>query len=106
MRLALSTLALIIGFGGAACAQSAYPIAGLTPSQRPAGAPVIKQFKKDRKWSENYYHGIAKPYPPHLDEASQGAWYTPFTRPGMIGPYDIRRWHQSQIKSQAKGKKA
>lgn len=87
-------------------------MAGLTPWQRPAGAPVIKEFVKDKQWVETFYHGVQKPYPPHLGEASQGAWFTPFNHPGMLGTYDIRKWHQSAVqpapqpKDKAKGKKA
>lgn len=91
-----------------AYAQSTYPMAGLTPDRRPEGAPTVKEFRKDQKWSENFYRGISRPFPPHIDEASQGGWYTPFNHPGMIGPYDIRRWHQSssQPKAQTKGRRA
>lgn len=38
--------------------------------------------------------GGEPPYPASLRFLEdQGAWHTPFTHPGMTGPYDIRRWH-------------
>jgi len=74
---------------------SAYPIAGVNPDQRPEGAPVIKEFAKDGDWYANALKGITLPYPASLHFLeNQGAWYTPFTHPGMTGPYDIRGWHK------------
>ena len=72
-----------------------YPIAGLNPHQRPAQAPVITQTpEKDNDWYKNALHGIEAPYPANLQFLEdQGGWYTPFTRSGMTGPYDIRNWH-------------
>jgi len=73
----------------------AYPIAGLTPDQRPAGAPVIKEMKKTPEWYANALRGVSEPYPYSLKFLeNQGAWYTPFIYPGMTTPYDIRGWHQ------------
>jgi hypothetical protein len=82
----------------AACWSSAgiaadFPIAGLTPNQRPAGAPVITVFKPGPDWEKRMFHGISQPFPPSLRWVrDQGAWYTPFNRPGMSAPYDIRGW--------------
>ncbi len=74
---------------------SAYPIAGVKPDQRPEGAPVIKEFKKDAEWYARALHGVVPPYPASLHFLeNQGAWYTPFNHPGMTGPYDIRGWHK------------
>ena len=74
---------------------SAYPIAGLTPDQRPAGAPVIKTFTKTAKWYANALHGIQPPYPASFRFLEdQGAWYTPFNHRGMTKPYDIRHWYK------------
>ncbi len=71
-------------------------IAGVEPSQRPAGAPVITSFNKDAAWYRHALSGVTAPYPPSLRFLeSQGAWYTPFNRPGLTGPYDIRNWHGS-----------
>lgn len=69
-------------------------IAGLAPSGRPAGAPVIADLVKDGAWYAKALTGIAPPYPASLRFLEdQGAWHTPFTHPGMTGPYDIRHWH-------------
>lgn len=72
-------------------------IAGTEPSLRPVGAPVLVSFTKDVAWYRNALSGIeAPPYPFSLRFLEdQGAWYTPFNRPGLTGPYDIRNWHGS-----------
>lgn len=80
---------------GSAVAQT-YPIAGLTPNQRPDGAPTIKTFTPDAAQLERYHHGVTKPYPTTLGAKDQGAWFTPFNRPGMLAPYDLRGWHAAQ----------
>lgn len=67
------------------------PVAGITPDRRPAGAPVVLAASAP---APRGLRGIAEPLPAGLGfMASQGAWYTPFTRPGMTGPYDLRGWH-------------
>lgn len=72
-----------------------YPIAGIEPSQRPVGAPVIEWVRHDKSWYEHALTGVKKPYPRSLYFLdNQGDWYTPFIRPGMRGPYDIRGWHK------------
>lgn len=72
-----------------------YPIAGIEPSQRPVGAPVIEWVRHDKSWYEHALTGVQKPYPRSLYFLdNQGDWYTPFIRPGMRGPYDIRGWHK------------
>lgn len=69
-------------------------VAGVHPDRRPEGAPVISEFTKDAAWYENALWGVDRPYPASLKFLEdQGAWYTPFNRPGMNGPYDIRHWH-------------
>ncbi len=71
-------------------------IAGVHPDQRPAGAPVITEMKKDGAWYGRALTGVEKPYPSSLRFLEdQGAWFTPFTHPGMTGPYDIRGWHKA-----------
>ena len=80
------------------CAANAEPttlaIAGLAPWERPAGAPVIGEMAKDGEWYVRALHGVQPPYPASLRFLEdEGAWYTPFIRPGMTGPYDIRHWH-------------
>lgn len=79
----------------AAAAQAAYPIAGLTPDQRPLNAPVISQIMRDESWFQHALTGITQPYPESLRFLKdQGNWYTPFNQRGMTGRYDIRGWHE------------
>jgi len=96
-HLGLSTgvgvLFLLVGPAGSA----GYPVAGLEPSQRPAGAPGVEQVEKGGAWYQRALTGIAQPYPHSLRFLEdQGNWYTPFNRPGMLGPYDIRGWHDGK----------
>lgn len=86
------TLLLAVGMTSAVTAD--YPIAGTQPSQRPATAPQITTVDHSGQWYSNALRGISKPYPLSLRFLeNQGNWYTPFTRPGMPGRYDIRGWH-------------
>ncbi|MBL3591444.1 MAG: hypothetical protein JMN24_16895 [gamma proteobacterium endosymbiont of Lamellibrachia anaximandri] len=72
-----------------------YPIAGIEPFQRPSGAPVLEWVQHDKAWYEHALTGVQRPYPRSLYFLdNQGDWYTPFNRPGMRGPYDIRGWHR------------
>ncbi len=76
---------------------SHYPIAGVTPWQRPEGAPTILWLQHDKAWYQEALTGIRPFYPYSLYFLdNQGNWYTPFTRPGMLPPYDIRGWHKHQ----------
>ncbi len=69
-------------------------IAGVNPSERPEGAPVITTYVKDGAWYAQALTGVSQPYPWTLRFLeNQGAWFTPFIHPGMTGPYDIRGWH-------------
>ena len=69
----------------------AYPISGVSPDQRPEGAPVIDEVSHPEGWREEALSGVSEPYPASLGFlADQGHWYTPFNRPNMPGPYDIR----------------
>ncbi len=71
-----------------------YPIAGTAPSQRPVGAPTIEWIQHERAWFKNALTGVTQPYPRSLYFLdNQGNWYTPFTHPGMVDRYDLRRWH-------------
>ena len=75
-------------------------VAGARPAERPATAPTISQFSKTPQWYGRALTGLRPPYPASfrfLDD--QGAWYTPFTRPGMVGPYDLRGFHQPFVQS-------
>ena len=72
-------------------------ISGVDPATRPKGAPVITEFSKDGDWYARALTGVAAPYPTSLKFLEdQGAWFTPFTHPGMPGPYDIRGWHDRE----------
>ena len=78
-------------------ASSAYPIAGVNPQQRPANAPVQSPIQKNDDWYQKGLYGVEQPYPQSLTFLEeQGRWYTPFTRKGMTGPYDIRGWHRKE----------
>lgn len=98
MRRMAIALAMLItapcGQGFATSADSGFPIAGTQPSERPAGAPVIRDVQKPEGWYTRALTGISQPYPASLRFLEdQGNWYTPFNHPGMPGPYDIRGWH-------------
>jgi hypothetical protein len=68
------------------------PIAGLSPWQRPTGAPRITTAPPPDP--TRALHGISTPIPASLKFLDdQGSWYTPFTEPGMPPPYDLRGWH-------------
>lgn len=76
------------------------PVAGLAPYERPAGAPVITQPPAPEETKTRMLQGIPQPLPAGLGfAASQGAWYTPFDRPGMTGLYDLRGWHAAPAKA-------
>lgn len=90
----LATLFGILGCATAVLAE--YPVAGTAPNQRPAGAPVIQKSEKSTDWYGHALTGVSKPYPDSLSFLeNQGNWYTPFSHPGMLEPYDIRGWHAS-----------
>lgn len=79
----------------AAAASPAF-VAGLAPYQRPANTPTVKQFAAGAEWRKHALTGVSEPIPASLGFLDdQGAWYTPFTHPGMPGPYDLRQWHQA-----------
>lgn len=69
-------------------------IGGLTPNQRPANAPTIREFTVGDQQTKQALTGISQPVPASLDFINdQEAWFTPFNRPGMLGYYDLREWH-------------
>lgn len=71
------------------------PVAGLAPGMRPADAPRLTAYAKDGAWYRQALTGLSRPYPPSLRFLEdQGPWHTPFTVPGMTGPYDLRNWHR------------
>jgi hypothetical protein len=98
--LALSAILLVPTYTYAAeGAQASVPkaafVAGLSPWQRPAAAPVLTTTPHEAIKTSGL-HGIAQPIPPSLSFLDhQGAWYTPFNRAGMTGPYDLRGWHHT-----------
>lgn len=95
-KIALRVAVLICGIAASASSVAAggdYPIAGLNPSERPTGAPVIRQLLRPQVWFVHALSGITPPYPPSLKFLEdQGEWHTPFIHPGMPGRYDIRSW--------------
>ena len=69
-------------------------VAGTTPDRRPEGAPVVSSNGLSDKERQVALKGVSQPYPPRLKWLdNQGNWYTPFSHPGMPGPYDIRHLH-------------
>lgn len=99
MRAKTVTIAVLVGvavagWGPIVSAEGEYPIAGTQPSQRPRGAPVITTVDRTPEWYRHALTGVSRPYPNSLSFLeNQGNWYTPFTRPGMPGRYDIRGWY-------------
>ena len=90
----------LIGAAGVALAMSSAVlgaqtvVGGITPSIRPVDAPRIEHIARDESWFRQALTGVSTPFPPSLRFLDyQGEWHTPFNRPGMTGPYDIRRWH-------------
>lgn len=72
-------------------------IAGLDPAMRPANAPTISTVQHSADWRAHALSGITAPVPEGLDFLNdQGNWFTPFSRPGMVGLYDLRGWHNQQ----------
>lgn len=88
-------LALTISLNaGVQAAGHEFPVAGVNPAVRPAGAPIVTEFNKSKDWYDQALRGISRPYPGSLRFLErQGAWHTPFNRPGMPPPYDIRGWY-------------
>lgn len=89
---ALAILCLIFG-APFASAQTEQFVAGTAPDRRPPSPPRISTFNRTSDWHAQAHAGIATPLPPLSFLKDQGGWYTPFTRPGMPGPYDIRSRH-------------
>lgn len=87
-------LLLVLAATGAPVSAEDIMIAGVNPAQRPANAPKITTETKDPKWHAVALTGVSEPYPDSLQFLEfQGNWFTPFSHPGMSGPYDIRGWH-------------
>jgi hypothetical protein len=86
------TLVGISAITSVAAAAEPQVVGGMTPDRRPEGFPKITTYEFD---SKRALHGISKPYPTSIEQwlDDQGAWFTPFNRPGMTGHYDIRDWY-------------
>lgn len=66
-------------------------VAGVNPTERLARAPGITEFTNDGAGYTDALSGAELPYPACLKFfEDQGPRYTPFTRPGMTGPCEIR----------------
>ena len=93
----VSTAAAVISLaagGTPALAADEVMVAGVAPGHRPANAPVLTEFAKSPQWYAAATAGISRPIPPSLRFLDdQGAWFTPFTHPGMVGRYDLRGLH-------------
>lgn len=87
-------IGLMLGLGRVVAAGD-LPVAGTKPWERPAEAPSLLKVEHDRGWYRQALRGIDKPYPKSMRFLEdQGNWYTPFDRPGMTGPYDLRNLHR------------
>lgn len=97
--LCVSAIAVGMALVTPAAADDVY-IAGVSPHQRPASAPVMRVSDRDRS-PVRQFRGVAKPYPLSLRFAKyHGGWFTPFTEPGMTGRYDLRAHHQPPVRAQ------
>lgn len=100
MKTGRKTIGQFVGTAVLACfavaGQAAeYPVAGTQPDQRPLGAPTIEEVSEDPARRAEQLQGIEDPVPDAILQFvdDQGHWYTPFGKPGMTGPYDIRGHH-------------
>ena len=92
-RRTIAAIALVSSASSMAAAD--YPIAGTSPAERPQAAPRITTVDKDQSWYGQALSGLPPPYPASFRFLEdQGNWHTPFNRPGMTGPYDVRGWHR------------
>ena len=92
----IAAAAAIVVLAHHAHAQDVF-VAGVHPERRPENAPTITTFDKTDAWYAQALAGVSEPVPPSLKFLDdQGAWFTPFTHPGMTGPYDIRHWHHGK----------
>ena len=90
----LLALVCIVAATSVARAESAPFVAGLQPDRRPEAAPRITGSAPSDSETETAVRGIDRPLPPLSFLKDHGGWYSPFTRPGMPGPYDIRGLHR------------
>lgn len=81
-------------------------VSGVHPDRRPEKAPVLKKLDKGPQWYAAATAGVSQPIPPSLRFLDdQGAWFTPFTHPGMGGQYDIRGLHAADAAAPTQSKK-
>ncbi len=85
----------VCGFSSASAQAEPKVLGGITPDRRPEGLPVVGAPGMSDADQKRALHGVAQPPPASLEMwlDDQGRWFTPFTHPGMTGPYDIRNWH-------------
>ena len=76
----------------------ALPVAGLNPAQRPVGAPIVARFEQSAAWRAAALRGIQEPQTGLGFLKDQGAWYTPFIHPNLLGRYDIRGLHADAVR--------
>lgn len=93
MGLAMAAVTVVSPVG----AQEPVVVGGITPAVRPAGFPSIHGVHNGIDWYRRVLRGVEQPYPQSLVWLDrQGEWYTPFSRPGATGPYDIRGWYKQK----------
>lgn len=78
------------------------PVAGLSPWERPVGAPVVSKFEQTPQWRAKALRGVSEPATGTDFLKDQGAWFTPFIHPGMPGYYDIRGLHDRSSEKRSK----
>ena len=102
MAVAMAVLVSLGAWPVSSTADEPYPVAGLTPGARPKGAPTVTVFERPPEWRAKALKGVSEPYPAGLGFLdNQGAWYTPFNRAGMPGPYDLRGLHAPGVTAAA-----
>jgi hypothetical protein len=79
-------------------------VAGEQPDRRPSAAPVMPEPPGGPERLATLAKGVEAPIPEGVVRLNvPGRWFTPFERPGMTAPYDLRGWHQAApTKSNAK----
>ena len=70
-RLIDSHRVVLIAFGlfslsAGVCSAEEYPTSGVSPSERPAGAPVITEYIRGEQWYARALTGLTPPYPDSL----------------------------------------
>jgi hypothetical protein len=81
---------VILALFSASPALAEYPVAGVQPDQRLAGAPIVTEVQRSLDWQQNALRGLGEPHVGVSFLNDQGNWYTPFVYPNAPFPYDIR----------------